>query len=465
MGIIIRSSPSYKGTSAFDAALQDTYLRNAKQNQHQQASQWQSSQSEQEARMLSWRPTTNSIATTGLRIQDATTESTALVHMHAASVTTIPMEPGHVLQPDLDREHDPRMVVTPLIVPKVENLLRSLGILEKWTHVVAGLRDGFDVGIKSAPRETIIFKNHSSSELDPTFISSYIEGEFANGRYSRAYSQEELEHIIGPFRTSPIGLVPKPHSSKFRMIQDLSYPRNNPQIQSVNAGIDPNEFPTEWGTFDKTAQLILSLPEGSLAATFDISAAYRLTPIRPNQQNALCIWWDNAVRVDRAVMFGMASSAGVFGCVADMLVDIYSHANFGPLLKWVDDFFRHPTPALFMDRGRFHQPYSIIGSSMEHGKATAPSPSAEIYRIRLEPSCSLRELSARETKEDYHPHRAMENLRFHSKCTRCGQFTWKVSSHLMHLSHYPPFSPEHIILCQQFPVAESTFENTSSCCR
>lgn len=43
--------------------------------------------------------------------------------------------------------------------------------------------------------------------------------------------------------------------------------------------------------------------------------------------------------MDRAVMFGMSSSAGVFGCVADMLVGIYTKAGFGPLLKWVDDFF------------------------------------------------------------------------------------------------------------------------------
>jgi hypothetical protein len=38
-------------------------------------------------------------------------------------------------------------------------------------------------------------------------------------------------------------------------------------------------------------------------------------------------------------MFGLASSAGVFGCIADMLVDIYSSAGFGPLTKWADNFF------------------------------------------------------------------------------------------------------------------------------
>ena len=38
-------------------------------------------------------------------------------------------------------------------------------------------------------------------------------------------------------------------------------------------------------------------------------------------------------------MFSLALSAGVFGCVVDMLVAIYKAAGFYPLLKWVDDFF------------------------------------------------------------------------------------------------------------------------------
>lgn len=43
--------------------------------------------------------------------------------------------------------------------------------------------------------------------------------------------------------------------------------------------------------------------------------------------------------IDRAVAFGLASSAGVFGAVADLLVAIYKASGFGPLVKWVDDFF------------------------------------------------------------------------------------------------------------------------------
>ena len=136
----------------------------------------------------------------------------------------------------------------------------------------------------------IYFANHASSQIDPDFITLYIAEEQAIGRYSAAFRREDLERLIGPFRTSPLGLVPKPHTDTFRMIQDMSYPRNHPSITSVNHGINSDDFPTAWGTFDDTAALILSLPAGCLAATFDISAAYRLTPIRPDQQHHLCVF-------------------------------------------------------------------------------------------------------------------------------------------------------------------------------
>jgi hypothetical protein len=43
--------------------------------------------------------------------------------------------------------------------------------------------------------------------------------------------------------------------------------------------------------------------------------------------------------VDRAIIFGLASSAGVFGAIADMLVALYKEAGFSRILKWVNDFF------------------------------------------------------------------------------------------------------------------------------
>jgi hypothetical protein len=57
-----------------------------------------------------------------------------------------------------------------------------------------------------------------------------------------------------------------------------------------------------------------------MAATFDISAAYRTVPIRPDQQNYLCIYWKGKVYVDHAACFGLLT------------------AGFQRVLKWVDEF-------------------------------------------------------------------------------------------------------------------------------
>jgi hypothetical protein len=158
------------------------------------------------------------------------------------------------------------------------------------------------------------------------------------------------------------------------MIQDLSFPRNSPTVHSVNFGVNADDFPTAWGTFNQAASLILSLPPGCKAAAFDISAAYRLTPVCPNQQNALCVYWDGLVYVDRAVMFGLSSSAGVFGAVADMLVAIYQAAGFGPILKWVDDFLVFQLPGQSWSEEEFINLTGCLGVPWSHEKTRPLAP-------------------------------------------------------------------------------------------
>jgi hypothetical protein len=79
------------------------------------------------------------------------------------------------------------------------------------------------LGSKNNSHVRIYFDNHSSSQIDPDFVSSYIADEQAIGRYSDTFYPEDLEQLIRPFRTSPFGLIPKPHTDIFQMIQDMSY--------------------------------------------------------------------------------------------------------------------------------------------------------------------------------------------------------------------------------------------------
>lgn len=157
------------------------------------------------------------------------------------------------------------------------------------------------------------------------------------------------------------------------MIQDLSFPRNDPTTSSVNSHVVSDDFPTAWGTFSKLSTLILELPQGCQATVFDISSAYRITPVLPTQQHVLCVFWRGKVYVDRAVCFGLRSSAGVFGAIADMIVDICEASGFGPIKKWVDDFIVIWLPHQTWTETEFVQLMAALGVpwSMEKTKPLA----------------------------------------------------------------------------------------------
>lgn len=73
-------------------------------------------------------------------------------------------------------------------------------------------------------------------------------------------------------------------------------------------------------------------------------------------------------------MFGLSSSAGVFGAVADMLVAIYERLGFGPIKKWVDDFLVIRLPHQSWTEEEFIGITSVIGVpwSMEKLRRFSP---------------------------------------------------------------------------------------------
>ena len=53
-----------------------------------------------------------------------------------------------------------------------------------------------------------------------------VHKKFAKQRYIGLLTVSETQHIVGPFQSFPLSLIPKPgHPGKYRMIQDLSHPR------------------------------------------------------------------------------------------------------------------------------------------------------------------------------------------------------------------------------------------------
>lgn len=209
-----------------------------------------------------------------------------------------------------------------------------------------GISDSFPIN------STYIPNNHNSALDHLAFILSYIRAELAAGRYTGPFSPDRLEHLIGFFRTGPLGVIPKPGSSKFRLIQDHSFPHDNPSIPSINSAIDSSAFECDWGTFEDCERLVTAALPGTQVAVFDVEAAHRHSPIAPEDQHFVCVMYvvNGVVQIfiDHAGSFGCSSSNGLFGCPGDAIIVIYKFHGVQDLLKWVDDyiFFRYPTVRL-----------------------------------------------------------------------------------------------------------------------
>lgn len=243
----------------------------------------------------------------------------------------------------------PLNVVTPLNYRHWHDALAQCSLLTQFADVPTGIRDGFKTGVSSVISAPIIPQNHSSALVNPHIVSQHIANELQLHRYSGPFQVSQLLTLIGPFRTAPLGVVPKPNSDKFRVIQDLSFPRNDPATLSVNSEINSADFPCEWGTFAQCYFLIAKAPPGTQVAVFDVDSAYRNIPVHPDDQTHFCVAWENNIYIDHCVAFGSASSAGLFGRVADCFVAIVQANGAQQVLKWVDDliFFRYPTSSCF----------------------------------------------------------------------------------------------------------------------
>ena len=243
------------------------------------------------------------------------------------------------------------IINTPFIPDEWEILLNSTTPFNKFPDVPNSLRYGFDMGVHTPPTCTYTPPNHNSALSFPDHVLSHIHKELSLGRYSGPFSRSRLEFLIGPFRTSPLGTVPKSHgSTERRIVQDLSFPRNDPTRSSINDQINIEDFRCDWGTFNDIRMIVMEAPDGTEAATLDVDSAFRCCPIVPSQQGNFIVHWDGLYYIDHDAPFGATSAGGVFGRVADAKSAILDSKGLGPSKNWVDDFvfFRIPiTPLPF----------------------------------------------------------------------------------------------------------------------
>ena len=134
---------------------------------------------------------------------------------------------------------------------------------------------------------------------------------------------------------SRFGVIPKPHQpGKWGLITDLSSPKGS----SVNDSICPSLCSVSFASVDNAVRCILSLGQGVLLAKFDITSAYHVVPVHPEDRLLLGRRWRGELLVDGALSFGLRSAPKLFTAIADALLWIMGRHGVVHALHYLDDY-------------------------------------------------------------------------------------------------------------------------------
>lgn len=238
-----------------------------------------------------------------------------------------------------------------------------VGLLSRYSNIPVGLQYGFLMGLEHYQLiNTAIPPNHYKSVEHEQFVLSKYAEEIELGRISPAFPPDQLRRWVGHIRTAPLNVFQQTPGGKLRVTVDHSFPRSalpppialadpdvdftpfDPATHSVNAIIDSKKFQCTWGTFSQCYLMVADAPVGAQAAVYDVDAAFRNVPTHPSACPFLAVQIAGSIHLDHCLNFGASPCPGVWGRIADAMVEVYKANGIDKVIKWVDDFvfFRYP---------------------------------------------------------------------------------------------------------------------------
>ena len=204
------------------------------------------------------------------------------------------------------------IVSTPINIPRLEFELQSHPDRHFVDFLLAGLRLGFHTGIQQIPKCIHQGENLRSARKHPDVVSKLLKDEVDNGFLLGPYSSSPFP----VYRISALGLVFGKYSEKPRLILDLSWPHDASDISSINDLIDKDACSLTYATIDEAIQSIMSAGRNSFLCKCDITAAFKLIPIRPDLVPFYGCRWNNQFFFFVRLPFGGRSSPRLFDCLS-----------------------------------------------------------------------------------------------------------------------------------------------------
>ena len=219
-------------------------------------------------------------------------------------------------------------IATPARQQTWKSMLSSFPDQRLATYLLRGFSQGFRIGFARGSHLRASRRNLISASEHPTIVNDYITAERMAGRIVGPANPAQLTH------TSPIGVIPKKHSDKWRIIVDLSAPAG----QSVNDGIAKELCSIQYSGIDEAISMIQRNGRGCALAKLDLKSAYRSIPVHPEDRHLLGLYWDGQIYLEAALPFGLRSAPKIFSAAADALLWCMAKEGVREAIHYLDDY-------------------------------------------------------------------------------------------------------------------------------
>lgn len=195
------------------------------------------------------------------------------------------------------------------------------------------LKEGARIGY-SGPRIPRFSKNLPTAAQNPEIVSANLLKEVQLGRTAGPFTSPPFEN----FQISPIGIIPKKHSNKFRTIFHLSFPKSGDS--SINHYISSEDFSLQYITIDKAISQIQNLGQFTFMGKTDIESAFRIFPVHKEDWELLGMFWKGYYYFDKVLPFGLRSAPFLFNQLSDAVEWVLINKfPISAVCHILDDFF------------------------------------------------------------------------------------------------------------------------------
>ncbi len=204
----------------------------------------------------------------------------------------------------------------PLIDPvKLRNLAFISGCAdEQLQKVCADLTDGANIGCLGAARSPSMSKNTSSAFMYGEHVTDALASWIKKGFVYGPVDASEIPHNA---KVNGILCRPKPDGS-VRVILNMSAPAG----ASVNDGIDIGDFPAVMSSTKKWLQVLEHAGIGCYMVKVDWADAYKHIQVREQDLDLQWFTWLGKGFVELCLIFGTASSVGIYDRAAKVVLRI-----------------------------------------------------------------------------------------------------------------------------------------------